>query len=45
MQACGAVNECLQGSITLAAASRSPRALHPGFVMVLNLIWDVSKWV
>lgn len=45
MQACGAVNECLRGSITFAAASRSPRALHLGFVVVLSLIWDGSKWV
>lgn len=44
-QVCRAVNECLQGSTTLAAASCSPRALHVGFVVVLSLIWDISKWV
>lgn len=46
-QASGIVNECLQGSTLLAAASHSPKALHLGVAMVLSLIVDVSKrdWI
>lgn len=44
-QVCKALNECLWGSITLAAASHSARALCLGFVMVLSLIWGVSKGI